>query len=82
MAEKKTEKLVTIKLFKDDGKYKDDVFVCINGKTTQIKRGENVKVAESVAKVLDASARQDGKTATMIQGLQDEYREESAKRNM
>ncbi len=80
MAEKKTEKLVKIELFKDEGKYKDDVFVCINGKSYAVKRGEEVEVPESVAKVLNASRKQDGKTAAMIQKQSEEFRE--ASRNM
>lgn len=31
---------------------KEDVYVCINGKSYQIKRGETVEVPESVAEVL------------------------------
>lgn len=77
MAEKKTEKLVTIELFRDGDKYKDDVFVCINGRSWQIKRGEEVKVPESVAKALAASKKQDNSTEKMIQKNQDDFREAS-----
>ena len=82
MAEKKAEKLVKIKLFKDGDKYKDDVFVCVNGHPYGVKRGVEVEVPVSVAKILEASERQDNKTVMMIQELQNEYRDESAKRNM
>lgn len=82
MAEKKEKKLVKIKLFKDGDKYKDDVFVCVNGHPYGVKRGEEVEVPESVAKVIEASERQDNKTVMMIQKLQDEYKEESRSRNM
>lgn len=33
-------------------KEKDDVFVAVNGKTFQIKRGEEVEIPECVAEVL------------------------------
>ena len=36
------EELVEIKLFKDNGKYKDDVFVSVNGETIAIKRGDRI----------------------------------------
>ena len=44
--------LVEIHLFEDGDRYKDDVFVAVNGKTFQIKRGETVEVPECVAEVL------------------------------
>ncbi|MBQ3021950.1 MAG: hypothetical protein IJD91_01305 [Clostridia bacterium] len=77
MAEKKTEKLTKIKLFKDEGRYKDDVFVCVNGKPYAVKRGVEVEVPVSVAKVIEASEKQDGKTATLIQKEQDKFKEAS-----
>lgn len=45
MASKQTEK-VTIQLFKDNEKYKDDVFVAVNGHSYQIKRGVKVEVPQ------------------------------------
>lgn len=82
MAEKKEKKLVKIKLFKDGDKYKDDVFVCVNGHPYGVQRGVEVEVPESVAKIIEASEKQDNKTVMMIQKLQDEYRTESEKRNI
>ena len=73
MAEKKNEKQpegekrVRIRLFKDNGKYKDDVFVGVNGKGYRIQRGVDVEVPESVANVLEESARQDAATAALIE---------------
>ena len=43
---------VEIQLFKDSGKYKDDVYVAVNGKSYLIKRGEWVDVPAGVAEVL------------------------------
>ena len=48
------EEMVTIRLFKDNERYKDDVFVAINGRSFQIKRGESVQVPKCVADVLAA----------------------------
>lgn len=59
--------LVTIQLFKDSEKYKDDKFVAVNGKTWQIKRGVPVQVPRYVADVLEQSMKQDTATANMIE---------------
>lgn len=50
---------VTIKLFYDGARYKDDVFVGVNGRRYQIKRGVEVEVPLAVKEVLDNSMRQD-----------------------
>jgi hypothetical protein len=55
---KKTVEKVKISLFKDNGLYKDDVIVTINGKNWQIKRGVEVEVPAFVAKVLDNAKKQ------------------------
>lgn len=89
MAEKKTEKIaaldpvqaaidrqnetVPIKLFKDNGKYKDDVFVQMGDKSFQIQRGITVNVPRYVADIIRQSEKQDQNTATMIQKLTDDY---------
>lgn len=64
---------VEIRLFKDNGKYKDDVFVAVNGKAWQIKRGETVKVPRYVKEVLDSSISQDQYAAKFAEGLADTY---------
>ena len=55
---KKNEELdpmrpVMIHLFKDSGKYKDDVVVGLNGKVWQIQRGVDVEIPWAVAQVLE-----------------------------
>ena len=60
------EERVEGKMFKDTGKYKDDVFVGCNGETIAIKRGERVKIKRKFAEILDNSERQDFETAQMI----------------
>ncbi len=67
------EELVDIKLFKDSGKYKDDVFVSVNGETVAIKRGERVKIKRKFAEVLDNSEHQDYETSVLIEQKQREY---------
>ena len=53
------EKMVEMTLFRDEERYQEDAFVCVNGKSYLIRRGETVSVPESVAQVLQASAEQD-----------------------
>ena len=46
-----TEKLVKIRIPRERDR-KDDVFVCVNGRTWLIKRGVEVEVPECVAEVI------------------------------
>jgi len=55
-----TEKNVRIRLFKDNSRYKGDLFVSVNGVNYKIRRG--VEVAE----VLEHSQMQDERTAARI----------------
>jgi len=68
------EERVSIRLFKDNGKYKDDVFVAVNGERIQIKRGETVRIKKKFAEVLEQSMIQDAATASMIERESSEYR--------
>lgn len=61
------EELVEVKLFKDNNKYRDDVFVSVNGENCVIKRGERVKIKRKFANVLDRSDMQDYQTAQLIE---------------
>lgn len=76
------EKMVPIRLFKDNGKYKDDVFVAVNGRSFQIKRGENVMVPDYVAAVLEQSMAQDMATANLIEEESSRYEAEAKLRNL
>jgi hypothetical protein len=62
-------KTTTINLFYDGDKYKDPLFVGINGMTWLVKRGEPVEVPVEVAEVINQSLAQDGKTAQLIRNL-------------
>jgi len=53
------EEYVPVKLFKDNDKYSEDVFVAVNGEGCLIKRGETVMVKRKFAEVLEQSDRQD-----------------------
>ena len=59
MSEKKA---VRIKLFKDNSRYKEDLFVSVNGVNYKIRRGVEVEVPPEVAEVLEHSQMQDERT--------------------
>ena len=46
---------VTIKLFKDNGKYRDDVYVAVNDRSYLIKRGVEVTVPRFIEQALKNS---------------------------
>ena len=50
---------VTIKLFKDNGRYRDDVYVSVNDRSFLIKRGVEVTVPRFVEQALKNSLSQD-----------------------
>ena len=64
---------VEIKLFKDNDKYKDPVFVGVNGNTVAIERGVKVKVKRKYAEVLDNSDKQDYETSKLIERKSGEF---------
>lgn len=71
--ERYMNELVEIELFKDDKEYKDDVFVRVNDRTFQIKRGERVKVPRFVKDVIENSKNQESAAIRYQEGLQDKY---------
>ena len=56
-ADKYWNEEVPLTLFKDNDRYKDDVYVNVNGESCLIKRGVEVKVKRKFAHVLEESAR-------------------------
>lgn len=62
---------VEIKLFKDNGKYSQPLFVGVNGETIAIKRGEKVKIKRKFLEVIENSERQDYETALKIEAATD-----------
>ena len=65
--------LVEVKLFKDNNKYKDDVYVAVNGENCVIKRGERVLIKRKFAEVLDTSDMQDYETSLLIEKKSSEF---------
>lgn len=60
---------VTVQLFRDSGKYADDVFVSVNGESCLIQRGIPVRIKRKFAEVLENSLRQDEQAVQMIQSI-------------
>ena len=63
------EELVEVKLFKDNDRYKDDVFVGCNGENVVIQRGVKVKIKRKFAEILDHSELQDYETTELIKSM-------------
>ena len=71
-------KMTKVKLFKDYGEYKDDVFVAVNGESYLIQRGVEVEVPDYIAEVLEHSAQQDEKTQQLMAQTQALYQQKAA----
>lgn len=74
-AEAYLNEYVAVKLFRDNDRYKDDVYVAVNGQNCLIKRGEWVKIKRKFALVLDQSEIQDMQTAEYLEAEQARYRD-------
>ena len=60
---------VEIMLHKDDGKYKDDVVVILNGTALVVPRGKKVKIKRKYALIIEQSLGQKAETAARISTL-------------
>ena len=68
---------VPFKAFKDDGKYKDDLVVGINGKLWRIQRGVKIMIPRNVREVIYQSMDQDAATANLIERESNAYNDAS-----
>ena len=73
--EKWLQEPVKIKLFKDNDKYKDDVFVSVNGNKFLIKRGVEVEVPRYIKNCLDLSEEQKGYAANVSEEYENDYQQ-------
>ena len=53
--------------------YKDDVLVCVNGESCQIKRGVRVRIKRKFLWAIQNQMRQDANTANMIQEMHEAF---------
>lgn len=71
------KELVPFKAIYDGDKYKDDIFVGVNGKSWLIKRGEEVMIPRNVLAAIEDSERQKAEAAK----ARDAYFDNMAARN-
>lgn len=76
------EEYVMIKLFRDDDKYNDDVFVAVNGEGCNIPRGIPTRIKRKFARNLEQSDLQDAKTAQYMSEKENEFAMETKARNI
>lgn len=67
-------KSVPVHLFKDTGKYKSDVFVSVNGRRYQLKRGVSLTVPWEIDAALKNSQQQDAAAARLMEKYASEAR--------
>jgi 4-alpha-glucanotransferase len=73
---------VEVRLFKDNEKYKDDVYVAINGKNCLIRRGVWTRIRRKFAMLLDQSEIQDLRTAELMEQEESRFADESLRHNV
>ena len=61
---------VTVRLFRDNGSYKEDKVVTVNGETVRIPRGEDVTIPRRFALVLAEHAHEALLEFTLVEELQ------------
>jgi hypothetical protein len=69
--------LIEFEAFYDDDKYKDDIYVAVNGRRFQIKRGEKVMIPRYVYEVIMNSEAQDKATARLMEQESTKFANES-----
>ena len=68
------KEMVEIKLFKDNDRYQDDLFVGYNGTGYIVKRGIPVKVPRAVAQIISDSEAQQDAAVSMITELTEDFK--------
>lgn len=71
---------VKVRLFKDSGKYRNDLIVGYNGRMYQIKRGVEVEVPWAVAEIIRESLEQDQATAELIMSEEQNFHDNVERR--
>ena len=62
----RNEEYVEVDLFRDNAKYKDDVYVAVGNENCVIKRGMKVRVKRKFALAIEESLREDFSVAEVI----------------
>ena len=69
--------MVKVKLFRDNDRYKDPVFVAVNGERYIVPRGVEVEIPEYIYEVLERSMAEDQQTALMLERLENKFNEKT-----
>ena len=72
---------VKVRLFKDNNKYKEPLYVSVNGYNAQIPRGVVVEVPYYVAKHIEEMQMQDENTSMLIEIMTQEYAQRQERLN-
>ena len=70
---------VKVRLFKDNNKYKEPLYVSVNGYNAQVPRGVVVEVPFYVAKHIEEMQQQDENTAALIEIMAQDYEQKQGK---
>ncbi len=73
------KKPVTIRLFKDNFRYVEPLYVAINGKSWLIRRGEDVIVPRYLAEFIKNMEETDQRTSMSIQETSDRWYDRSSR---
>lgn len=72
------QRKVTIELFKDDYRYKEPLFVGINGRTWLIQRGVPVEVDDYVADFIEQMKSEEARIMRRVEAEEREYNQDTA----
>ena len=72
------QRKVTIELFKDDYRYKEPLFVGINGRTFLIQRGVPVEVDDYVADFIEQQKSEEARIMRRVEQEEREYQQKTA----
>ncbi len=70
---------VTVRLFRDEYRYKAPLYVSINGKNWLIKRGVEVQLPKYVADFIEQQMREEAAIWERVEKEEREYRDQTAK---
>lgn len=73
-----SQKKVVIELFKDDYRYKEPLFVGINGRFMLIQRGVPVEVDEYIADFIEQMKKEEARIMRRVEAEEKEYLEKTA----
>lgn len=76
------EEYVEVELFRDNGRYKDDVLVCVNGESCQIQRGVRTKIKRKFYWAIQNQMRQDKATSIMLSKMHDDFADAARANNV